>query len=326
MQDVRIFSRWGRAEVRGRGNFELFARSGNVDNPDRNWSPWSKIDLNKDARLEIPSARFVQWRAVLKPGTPPARIDEVAINYLPKNVAPVVDDVYVQVGAKFPSATRTSTQEPITVGPVFSQPTVPRIETAPTAQRDRAYVGVRWVAHDENDDDLVYSLYYRGEKEQEWKLLKSGLTEKYYSFESGLLPDGGYMIKVVASDAPAHTPEDALSAEKQSLDGLTAKVDGPQLHVTFHALDDFSPIKRAEYSVDAGEWQFVAPVGQLSDSKSENYDFNVLLPETLAPAEEQPADQKRGRKAKNASPPEHVVVVRIYDRFDNVAVAKYVAK
>src|SRR5216684_2584828 len=104
VQDAHIFSRWGRAEVRGHGNFELFARSGNVDNPDRNWSPWSRIDLNKDARLEIPPARFVQWRAVLKQGAPAARIDEVAVNYLPKNVAPVVDDVYVQAGARFPSA------------------------------------------------------------------------------------------------------------------------------------------------------------------------------------------------------------------------------
>jgi len=25
VQDVRIFSRWGRAEVRGSGNFEMFA-------------------------------------------------------------------------------------------------------------------------------------------------------------------------------------------------------------------------------------------------------------------------------------------------------------
>src|ERR1043165_974910 len=47
VKDAQIFSRWGRAEVRGHGNFELFARSGNVDNPDRNWSPWAKIDLAK---------------------------------------------------------------------------------------------------------------------------------------------------------------------------------------------------------------------------------------------------------------------------------------
>ena len=47
--DAKIFSRWGRAEFRGAGNVDLSARSGNVDNPDRNWSPWKKIDLGKDA-------------------------------------------------------------------------------------------------------------------------------------------------------------------------------------------------------------------------------------------------------------------------------------
>src|SRR5580692_12970745 len=39
--DAHIFSLWGRASLRGAGNnssVELFARSGNVDNPDRNWS------------------------------------------------------------------------------------------------------------------------------------------------------------------------------------------------------------------------------------------------------------------------------------------------
>ena len=33
--DAKIFSRWGSAEVRAQGAFDLFARSGNVDNPDR---------------------------------------------------------------------------------------------------------------------------------------------------------------------------------------------------------------------------------------------------------------------------------------------------
>ena len=45
--DAKIFSKWGRPEVRGQGNYELFARSGNVDNPDRNWSAWKKVDLAK---------------------------------------------------------------------------------------------------------------------------------------------------------------------------------------------------------------------------------------------------------------------------------------
>ena len=65
--DAHIFSTWGRAEFRGNGNVELFARSGNVDNPDRNWSAWKKVDLAKDAEVTAPPARFVQWKAVLHP-------------------------------------------------------------------------------------------------------------------------------------------------------------------------------------------------------------------------------------------------------------------
>ena len=38
-----------------------------------------------------------------------------------------------------------------------------------------------------------------------------------------------------------------------------------------------SPIAHAEYSLDAGPWQFVDPVGRLSDSKHEQYDFRISL-------------------------------------------------
>src|SRR5262249_36790438 len=159
--------------------------------------------------------------------------------------------------------------------------------------------------------------------------------DKFYSFDSGLLPDGGYNVRVVASDAPSHTAEEALAGERQSLrfsvdntapriENLSARLDGRQIHVTFHASDDFSPIKRAEYSVDAGDWQYLEPVGQLSDSKAENYDFTVVLnaPPAQADEKEQP-DTKRVRGKTPATPrSEHVVVVRVYDRYDNVATAK----
>jgi WD40 repeat protein len=338
VQDARVFSRWGRAEVRGRGNYELFARSGNVDNPDRNWSSWSRVDLGKDARLEVPSARFIQWRVVLKPADPATVVDEVSINYLPKNVAPVVDEVVVQTGARFQAQPHVNGPEPIAVNLGQPAPATPRIEAAPTAIKDRSYIAVRWSAHDDNDDNLVFSVYYRGSDEREWKLLKSGIVDKFYSFDSGLLPDGEYKLKVVASDAPSHTPEEALSDEKESvsfevdntpprIENLAARMDGQQIHVTFHATDDFSPIKRAEYSIDAGDWQYLEPVGQISDAKTENYDFTVLVNQPQPPADT-PVEQKRGRRGKPTAAPvsEHVVVVRVFDRYDNVATAKSVVK
>ena len=351
VQDARIFSRWGRAEVRGRGNFELFARSGNVDNPDRNWSAWSRIDLAKDARTEVPAARFIQWRAVLKPANPSTQIDEVAINYLSKNVAPVIDDMVVQVGARFQPTVRVQGPENVVInfGPPPQQLPGSRVEGPASATRDRGYVAVRWAAHDDNDDDLVYSVFYRGDNEREWRLLKSGITDKFYSFEAALLPDGGYTLKVIASDAPSHSPEDVLTDERVSqrfeidntaprIENLAARVEGQELHVTFHAADDSSPIKRAEYSIDAGDWQYVEPVGALSDSKAENYDFSVLLSNApAAAAPEEPAEQKRkhGKQPAAAPPasaavpvlaPEHVVVVRVYDRADNMGTAKVVTR
>ena len=345
--DAKVFSRWGRAAVRGTGSFDLYARSGNVDNPDRNWSEWKKVDLSRELPLDVPPARFVQWRAMLHPGTPAATLDSVLVNYLPKNVAPEVEEVYVQPGAKFSPAPRIGGDNtPITVGPPTAGGVPVHYEAPATATRDKDYVAVRWIAHDENDDDLVYSVYYRGDTENRWKLLKDDLNDKTYSFESALLPDGGYTIMVVASDAPSHTPEDALSDSKESarfeidstppqVTNIAGAVENDTIHITFRAVDGFSPIRRAEYSVDAGDWHVVEPVGQISDYRVENYDFTVPLPTsdtttTVEPkSTDNPVPTRKGKAVKSAQAQpgeEHVVVIRVYDRFENMGSAKTVIR
>ncbi len=335
--DARIFSRWGRAEVRSRGNVELFARSGNVDNPDRNWSTWKKVDLQKDPVLDIPAARYMQWRAVLHSGNPAPQVDSVGINYLAKNVPPEVEDVNVQVGYRFPMIARTLSEV------ANSGPMVPNPPNTPAAVRDRDSIAISWRARDENEDQLSYAVYYRGDSETRWKLLKDDLADRFYTLESGLLPDGGYTIRVVASDAPSHSPDDALTGAKESarfevdntpptVANLAAVLDGDNLHITFTSTDSFSPIARAEYSIDAGDWQFVAPVGGLSDAKTENYDVTVPLPRGAvadnSATEVETTQPKTARKPRpaNALAVEHVVVVRTYDRFDNMGTSKVVVR
>ena len=316
--DARIFSRWGRAEFRGAGNVDLYARSGNVDNPDRNWSEWKKIELStadvtRNGETAIPAARYAQWKAVLHAGSPAPHVDSVALNYLPKNSAPEIDDVTIQIGTKYqPAPKSTSTvSDSSTSAAHFEMPT--------PSSHDRDSIGVKWSAHDENDDQLVYSIYYRGDGESRWLLLKDNLTDKAYSFDASLLPDGGYTVKVVASDAPSHSPGEELTASKESrrfevdttaprIENLAASLDQSQIHIAFRAADGFSPIKRAEYSVDAGEWKYVEPLGQLADSKTESYDFKV------------PLELSKDGMASS----EHVVVVRVYDRYENMAAAKTV--
>jgi hypothetical protein len=331
--DAHIFSKWGRVEVRGRGNFDLLARSGNVDNPDRNWSTWSRVDWRQDIPLNVPPGRFLQWRAVLHAGTPSPSLDLVSVNYLSKNVAPVVDDVYVQPGARFNPVIQPQQAQQVQIGP-SQQPTI-RFDAPVPAVKDRDSIAVRWSSHDDNDDQLTYALYYRGDNESEWKLLKDKINDKFYSWDAGLLPDGGYTIRVVAADSPSHSPQESLAGSKESarfevdrtppiLGDVVARVEAGAIHLTFRAIDGYSPVKRAEYSIDAGDWQYVEPVGQISDARTENYDVLLPLPrpEPQPPSNAQSRGGDHGAVATNTG--EHVIVVRAYDRFDNMGTSKVV--
>ena len=321
--DAKNFSQWGRMEVRGSGNFDLFVRSGNVDNPDRNWSLWKQVDLQKDLPVNAPSARFIQWKAVLHPGKPAAAIESVTLNYLPKNVAPGVEDVTVVVGSRVPEGTHA---EPESSTPNPYAAPIPMV-------RDKHSIAVKWKAQDENDDSLVYSIYYRGDGESRWKPLREGIEERFVNLDCDLFPDGGYTIRIVASDAPSHSPDDTLTGESTSprfevdntpphIESLNAQVEGDKLRVTFRAVDSFSPISRAEYSMDAGDWQTVEPAGKISDSKIENYDFNVPITATMDKTESQVA----GKGVVAGAAEEHTLVIRVYDRFENMGIRKSVVK
>jgi hypothetical protein len=325
--DAGAMARFGRVEVEpGSANFELMTRSGNVEQPVRGWTDWQPL---KDGAVASPAGRYLQWKAVLGEH---GRLGGVGVNYLPVNAAPVVDDLVVVAGARWnpqiiaPQPPMVNINFPSNgqnAGISFDGGAAAPLQAA----KDRTAITVRWAAHDDNGDDLSYSLYLRGDGETVWRLLKDGITDKATSFDAALIPDGGYQVKVVASDAPSHTPADALSGEKVSerfevdttppvVSGLKAvqvqELDcnaGPcpqPFEVTFDAEDAFSPIAHAEYSLDAGPWKFIEPVGGLSDAKREHYKVKIDL---NAPA---------GKIA------EHLVAVRVYDRYDNVGVAKTV--
>jgi sugar lactone lactonase YvrE len=326
--DAQSFSQWGRAEVRAgaTAGFDLFVRSGNVESPLMGWSDWSRVGV--DGSLTVPAGRFVQWKAVLREGS---SIDSVALNYLQKNLAPMVDEIVVQPGARVTPTSVVPNAATVQVGfPAANAAAVviamPDANAAPlTAQKDKTAVTVRWLSHDDNGDDLMFAVWYRGVGEANWRLLKDKISERVYSFDSALLPDGSYELKVVASDAPAHTDAEALTGERMSevfVIDTTPPVPGVltaqlvrgtplKIHATLEARDATSPIAHAEYSVDAGPWQYLEPVGKVSDSLMERYDFVAEVLAATAPV---------------ADANEHVLAVRVYDRYENVAAVKTVVR
>ncbi|GAC1658883.1 MAG: hypothetical protein NVS9B15_20940 [Acidobacteriaceae bacterium] len=313
--DAKTFAKWGRVEVRGQGKYELAVRTGNVDNPDRNWSPWAKADLSGRSAPDVPGARFAQWRATLYPG---ALLDSVSLNYRQKNMAPVIDELTVNITPR----------------------SAPKGEAAATAPAP-GEINVKWTAHDDNNDDLRYSVLYRAADAKRWISLRDNLKEKQSNLDPTLFPDGDYQIRVIASDIASHSPEDALTGERLSptfsvestpprIDNLQAVFDNGAIHISFRAIDSYSPIKRAEFSIDAGDWQAVEPVGEISDALIETYDFVALpKPPTQRLEEEPPTPASAGKRRRKKvvavtpnAPEEHLVVVRAYDRFDNVSTAK----
>jgi hypothetical protein len=324
--DAQGYSQWGRAEVRASaGGFDLYVRSGNVESPLMGWSDWARVGA--DGGLTVPAGRFVQWKAVLRAG---GSVDSVGLNYLERNLAPVVDEVVAQPGARIAVAAAATTTVQVAFPPAAGAASVvgvvPDANAAPlTAQKDKTAVTVRWMAHDDNGDEMVFAVWYRGVGEANWRLLKDKIAEKAYSFDSALLPDGSYEVKVVASDASAHTESEALMGERESevfvvdttppVPGvLVARMEAGspgRIRATLEARDATSPIAHAEYSVDAGPWQYLEPVGKVSDSLVERYDFVAAVPVASPPV----ADAK-----------EHVLAVRVYDRYENVVAVKAVVR
>ena len=327
--DAGQFARWGRVSTEfDAPGFTLQARTGNVPSPLMGWSEWREVSADETV-AGLPDGRYAQWRAMLRQG---GALDTVTMNYLPRNLAPVVDDLIVAPGARVqPNA---GAPAPPTVQVVFPAAAAPvqaiafisnDAATAPlAAQKDRSAVTARWSAHDDNGDDLLFRVWYRGVGEANWRLLRDNVSDRFLSFDAAALPDGRYVLKVEASDAPGHVASDTLVGERQSaaftiditppvLSGLAAHMDAGRVRWTMEAQDAVSPIEHAETSVDGEPWQFTVPSGGLSDSKSERYDTLVSVPATKP-------DQRVGVTA----PAEHVLAVRVFDRAGNAATAKAV--
>jgi hypothetical protein len=325
--DSGMYSTWGRltfeAKLNG-GHVAIAAHSGNLDQPQKNWSPWTAaIASAKGDRVTAPAARFVQWKATLTAsaaGQSP-ELESVDVAYLPKNVEPRLEDIEITpANYKFPAPTTPSTAPPsLSLPPMGRQRTQSSLSldtaSTPSLTYAKGAMSARWMAADANGDTLVYTVQIRGIGETEWKPLKDKVRERYCSWDATAFPDGEYRLRLTASDTPSNPPAEALTGQLESdpffidntppkIVGLTAAHSGKRIEVKWHAADTISFIKQAEYSLDGGEWTVAAPVTRLSDSLELDY---VLSLDGVAAGE-------------------HTVAVRVSDDYDNQTAEKVVVR
>jgi sugar lactone lactonase YvrE len=269
--DAQFPAKFGNLRWRGAGALTLQTRSGNTAKPDRTWSAWQappRVDKLPDGgvgRIASPGARYLQMKVSF--GASRSTLRDAQLFYQPQNQRARVTEVAVgeDSGAK-------------------------RVSIASRSKTPRSpVVKLRWKVENPDEDELVYRVYYREETETNWKLLGGSdpLTSTSYDWNTEPIPDGNYVVKVVASDERANGKEDALDHSLVSAPFLVdnKKPELADVKVAYpwasgRARDSFSPISELAWSLDGGDWQPLAPRDGVLDDPTE--DFSFKLPTNLA--------------------------------------------
>ena len=320
VHDSGSVARWGRISWRSAvGKVQLETRSGNSARPDKTWSDWSNPLIGADvhdALIQSPNARFIQWRASLE--GPGAAIENVSLAYLPQNNPPVIRSISVTMQnstqkAAAAAASSTAAAYSITVTDTGETSTPAGTPTQTLSHGSGSQIQVTWQADDPDGDRLLYSVYFRGEDEKEWKLLRANITENTLLLDGDVLADGRYYFRVIASDQLSNAANVARTDELVSspvlIDNTPPVISlgaprraNDRLEVDADVVDQTSPLRRFEYSLDAGPWTPVEAADGVTDSPREQYHIAI--------------DRLRAG--------EHLLVVRAYDIANNAGLAKVV--
>jgi len=313
VRDAKLVATWGRIWWRSTGAIELQTRSGNSERPDMSWSDWSASYTDtRGAQISSPRARCIQWRAILKhsgAAKAEAKLDDVSLAYLPRNVAPELLAITV-----LPAGVALQQQIQLQVDPNIEASGLDLslfglvAQAPPRRVFQRGARSLQWQAEDRNGDTLEYAVYYRAVNETNFRLLKDHIRESFYTVDGASLADGRYVFRVVASDDLDNPAAYALSSDRISepvdIDNTPpvirqvgqVQMAGDRVHAVFDVEDATGRIKRAEVSVDGSPWRAVFPDDGIADSSKERYSLDL----------------------NSAGPGEHTISLRAFDNSNNV--------
>jgi len=322
VKDTDSVSSWGKVSWKsGTGDsIEVSTRTGNTGAPDKTWSDWQLADAS--GAVSSPKARFIQWKAVLNSnGTRSPRLSSVKIPYLQQNFRPEITNIDVLPSGVLLQKTPINTgnnfnpNDPATIR-ANARAGQPKVQPLPPRRvPQRGSQSFQWNATDKNQDTLVYDIYYRADNERTWKVLKRDLDDNFYTISSDTLPDGTYVVRIVASDQPSNPPDLTLRGEMESrpfiIDNTPPvvtmtldRLENKRARVAIEAADQTSTLTQAEVAIDTGDWRPVFPKDGIIDSKSES--FSYLSGELTSG--------------------EHVIAFRVYDQNDNAGMGKLVVR
>lgn len=289
--DAQQFATFGNFRWQGKvpqGSQVRFSfRSGMSSDPDRTWSDWTLWQVGMEVSLaQLPAGRYFQWRAELEAdGGPSPSLSEIQISYKQTNLPPRIDSLTVMepgqvlVPANFNPAQQV--YEPVHPDRqgIF---TVLEAETPSENRRlktlwKKGYRTLRWKSEDPNEDDLFFDLEFRrADGNESWLPMAKDLRDSHHSFDATALPDGRYRFRLSVRDRIRSEESGVQRSEEISepvlvdhgvpeLVGVKRQAESLEVQVE----DRWSPLRRAEFSLDAGEWLPARPVDGLLDGQNE---------------------------------------------------------
>lgn len=266
--DLQVKSRLGKiywdSLTQSNSGISFFVRAGNSNIPDKTWSEWSPPFYDKEnSNLNISGFRYIQVKVLLNSSnmTKNPNLDNFRLFYVQTNLKPLIEKIEI------------------------SKPDHMKIKDKEENKKlkNEKYLNIKWEANDPNDDLLKYNVFIKKFINKNWIILKKDITKKELILWTELFEDGKYLIKVVADDSFANPHSQSQSHTKISqpffIDSTAPLLSDfiiKNNRISFKAIDTISTISEVCYSFDGNVWFPVFPKDMINDSKSEEYEFDII--------------------------------------------------
>ena len=293
--DAGVTSHWGaiswETNKAGSSGVSAVTRSGNTDKPDKTWSDWSQsYTMSAGQAIKSATARYLQVKVNLTSsnGEDSPVLREMSFSYLQRNVPPQIKQVRIHPpGEYYPeSASKTKSNSLMGNGSEEGQNGFQSQSSLSRKSNKKGYRSVSWVVHDDNGDELSYFVFFRGEYDKNWRTLAEDLTGSVYSWDSRLMPDGRYFVRLEARDDLSNPPAMVLAVERVSepfvvdntgpaVSGIKVSQRGDATVISLTVEDAMTKLKSVEYGVNAAEWELVYPVDGICDTRLERFEITI---------------------------------------------------
>ncbi|MGF1509436.1 MAG: hypothetical protein ACFB9M_08035 [Myxococcota bacterium] len=315
----RVGRIWFDADVPRGSSVSLRLRTGNTEEVDDTWTPWSDpCRKTEGCPVRVARGRYAQFEASLSGDKSPPVVRSLHASVTRLNEAPRLVEVFELdrgiVMERLP--VDEDRDKTITLSRSSLDELRPRRQENEGRQRVRqsrepGFQSMAWHATDTNGDDLLFKVEIRpASGDDPWVLLAEELDVPYLSFDGRAFEDGRYVIRVEASDRPSNAPQESLTSTAISEPFLVdngapefvslkaSRRSHDEILIEAKARDSFSPLAHAQVSVDGGPWVMLAAKDGMVDFREETF-----------------------RETLTGEPLPKVVAVRVIDAAENEATA-----